>query len=429
MPKRPAATKGFPCKPEDCYVSRHLEGPDYKIYDLMRAAAPLKNGKRMFYAPVRPWLCNAANQSETAVSATLKRLEKAGWVIKHEGQRRPDGKKTSNTYEIIEHEAFAAKHPNSCPPYEYAPNFEEAEKYGVSRGEKRKHATALPKNFWPTTLLGRALFKITGEEPAIMSDEEMQALSEHFAMHGPPELVAMHGQQEPCTVDRSRAMHGQQELPCTVDGNSHARLTVQNPSKPILENTTHTPTPYAAAKMADSEAEECVSVLILKADQDWNWAPPGIKTVKPAMKELAKQHGRELFLRAGRNFISDPPPSINAKTYSHWDKFVSGFALYLGRSKPKEVTPPEQIAKAYEIARQRHEEMWAIKQPSDEGGTPEDFLASAPTPTTVDELRTAIAVMEFKPIADQNLRELEERKAKAEADGKALDKKIEDGNF
>jgi hypothetical protein len=37
--------------------------------------------------------------------------------------------------------------------------------------------------------------------------------------------------------------------------------------------------------------------------------------------------------------------------------------------------------------------------------------------------------MEFQPIADQNLRELEERKAKAEAAAKALDKDIEDGTF
>jgi hypothetical protein len=81
MRSKPTA-KGFPCEPADCHESRHLEGPDYKIWDVMCAAAPRKNGERTFYASVEPWLCNAANQSPSAVTATLARLERTGWIIK-----------------------------------------------------------------------------------------------------------------------------------------------------------------------------------------------------------------------------------------------------------------------------------------------------------------------------------------------------------
>jgi hypothetical protein len=148
------------------------------------------------------------------------------------------------------------------------------------------------------------------------------------------------------------------------------------------------------------------------------------------MKQLAKQHGRELFLRAGRDFISSPPPSINAKTYSHWDKFVSGFPLYLERSKPQKKLgmTPEQIERSWAAAKKIHEDMWAIKTPPEEVKA-EDFLASDEPKLTDDEMLSEIAAMNFKPIAVQNMREYEERKAKAEAEAKALDKAIEDGNF
>jgi hypothetical protein len=181
MPKRSAKTAGFPCWPEECFVSRHLEGPEYKILDLMRAAAPLTNGRRIFYASVRPWLCNAANQAASTVDATLLRLTEAGWLINLGRSRRADGTETPNSYEVVEHATWAAAHPGGCPDFKFAPNWDEANKYGVKKGERLK-AAALPKNFWPDEpVLRSSLDKITAEKAALVTDEEMSALNAHFS--------------------------------------------------------------------------------------------------------------------------------------------------------------------------------------------------------------------------------------------------------
>jgi hypothetical protein len=110
----------------------------------MCAAAPLKNGKRMFYGSVVPYLCNALDQSRSAVDATLGRLQSAGWIISHGRTRRADGTETPNHYEIIEHEAWAKR--GRCPDYKYAPDWDEAKKYGVKKGD-RAVAGPPPWNF------------------------------------------------------------------------------------------------------------------------------------------------------------------------------------------------------------------------------------------------------------------------------------------
>ena len=115
MPDNKPTAKGFPCNPEDCYVSRHLDGPDFKVHSVMLAVriSAEKNGKEpVCSAPVQPWICNAVNQSRSAVDASISRLEKAGWIIKHDGGRRPDGKKNPNKYEVLKHDEFVATHPN-----------------------------------------------------------------------------------------------------------------------------------------------------------------------------------------------------------------------------------------------------------------------------------------------------------------------------
>jgi hypothetical protein len=226
MPKRPTA-KGFPCKPEHCYVSRHLDGPDYKVYDLMMAASKKnESGQRVFYAPVRPWLVNASNQSASTVDSTLDRLEAAGW-IKNLARRRPDGspiierkpngKAKPHVYAVFEHEDWVKNHPESCPDYKLAPDFEEAERYGVKKGDKLETG-ALPKNFWPDDLRS-AVAKVTGEEFSIVDDQESAALAKHTkevaATLGGPVAVTTPGTPEAAQlqppVDRKRTATGPPE--------------------------------------------------------------------------------------------------------------------------------------------------------------------------------------------------------------------------
>src|SRR5205085_2140248 len=120
-----------------------------------------------------PWLCNAIPISKNHARTVIKELVDAGWLILiREGAHRRDGTQEPNTYRVVEHKEFLKAHPQSCPPNLFAPSFEEAEKYGVSYGEKRKEGQVmLPRNFWPSpdTPLGRALLKITGEQVEVVT--------------------------------------------------------------------------------------------------------------------------------------------------------------------------------------------------------------------------------------------------------------------
>jgi hypothetical protein len=379
MPNKRGLTKGFPCKPEDCYESRHLEASDYKIYDLMCAAAPLKDGKRIFYASVEGWLCNAANQSRSAVDRTLDRLEAAGWIISLGRTRRPNGTETPNAYEVLDHDQFIAKHPGTCPPYIYAPTWEVAKEFGLKKGDKLA-SSHLPKTFRPDSALGRALAKIAtipddsdseGYSPTaaatIVTDEETDALNKHLAKRTKP--LSVDADWQPLSVDADHsalALTGTTQrgrgTPLSVDAQDHSALTLRNPSKPtIVERPEHTPTP-------DSEAaEECVCVLLQRADQKWKWNPP-VGNVKEKILNHAKQHRREKFLAAGGAFISEDH-SFNKKTYSPWSTFADNFLLYLKNAteKPKGLTE-ELIAKSNEISRRQHEAVWALPEEKPEPG-------------------------------------------------------------
>jgi hypothetical protein len=341
MPNRPTA-KGFPCRPDECYVSRHLEGPEYKIYDLMRAAAPLTNGRRTFYASVRPWLCNAANQAPSTIDATLDRLEASKWIISLGRTRRADGTETPNTYEIVEHEAWAAAHPGCCPDYRFAPNWEEAKKHGVKKGE-RISTGAMPWNF----LKDRDL--TTPESVALaaaldkLSDSDREKIREHWKT-----LVASSGQPEevlPAPVDRNQlrstgsgTSSGRPETPAPVDRIDHSRSTGRNPSTPILVNrsqhntTLLQPATIAGEKTSTAGEEDVCSVLLklyVKSEGD---TPKIVSTKeKQELRRLDREHGREISLRAAALWLHDHP--WNNATTNPFLTLVNKFEGYVEQAK------------------------------------------------------------------------------------------------
>jgi hypothetical protein len=246
MPKRPTAKQGFPCKSEDCYASRHLDGPDYKVWDQMKAAAPQRNGTRIFFAPVSPYLVNACNQARSTIDATLLRLCNSGWIINLGRQRKPDGTETPNKYRIIEHPEWAANHPGRCPDFTVAPDSETARAFGVNVGDKLATGP-LPPNFWPKpdTPLGSALRKIIGHDSVIITDEEMAALNAHLrdlTTPGTPGLAPLPVNEAPLPVDRERATPGTPVEPLPVNEDDHSRYTGRNPIEHNRDLPTHTHT-------------------------------------------------------------------------------------------------------------------------------------------------------------------------------------------
>ena len=395
MPNRTTA-KGFPLGPDDeCYVSRHLEGPDYKIHNVMRAAAPVTNGKRIFYAAVRPWLCNAVNQSGSAVDATLDRLEAAGWIVSLGRTRRPDGTETPNQYEIVEHAAWVAKHPGCCPEYKLAPTWDEARKHGVKKGERIK-VGPLPKNFWPDEpVLRSALDKITSEEASLISEEELTALNAHlasFTTPGQPELATTTGQPvaaepAPLPVNREWATPGQPVAPLPVNRNSHSRSTGKNLSKPTLVNQpdTHTPnesasvsvcvdikTPSTMADQQTGDPESWVAEMLANQPRDWSLGP----NQRPELKAIAKRLGREMFLAVGDAYIKEPPEIINNRTLAPWSFLAPNLEKYILRVKViRERKAKEEAARpAYE----RTMKVYDRKQKVQVNKVWEEFLSSLP---------------------------------------------------
>jgi hypothetical protein len=428
MPKTTA--RGFPCKPEDCFVSRHLDGPEYKIYDLMCAFAPLSNGRRLFYAPVRPVLCNAANQSASAVDATLARLEKAGWIIDCGRKRRDDGKLSPTTYRIVEHADWVANG-GKCPDYKYAPNDDESR--GVERGHKLK-AGPLPKNFWPSDpALRSALSKITVEKVSRITEEEFDALQEHLAITGLPELVvpATTGLPEQATPGQpEEAYSGQPEM-------DHSRSTAQNPTKIILEESTHTHTPdqngecvcVGTSLSTKDLAEKEVAILQSQFPKHFGEVANCTPKHKSAMIELAMQHGREKFRAAARAWIKAAPWKEERTTTRYpFANFIGGFDGYVGaymdadKLKAEEERKKQVLKESYEICKKQHLE--TFPEPMD--GPPAESLFED---LTVEQIQSEMATLAFKPIQEENLKSLKERKAKQEADKALADKSVEEGNF
>jgi hypothetical protein len=357
MPKPTA--KGFPCKPEDCYVSRHLDGPEYKVYDQMRAAAPLAKGKRMFYASVVPYLCNAANQSRSAVDATLDRLEAAGWIINHGRTRRADGTETPNHYEIIEHLAWAAARPGRCPDYKYAPSFDE--ETGLRKGQRYKSGP-VPKNFWPTEpVLRSALEKILSEKFSLITNAELTAFNGHIASigttPGQPGLA-------PLAVDEAHSRStGTGPLPGNEKGHSRATGTAtpgQAGGIPVVrteETLTHTHTTQEPGVGVCGEKPSAIGesevVALLAAFVGWNSGSPGKCTPnqRKQLKELAELHGREKFRAAVRAWKNEQP--WDARTTDPFLSLISGFPGYLATiayaKKQEDRKADDQVAMALAV--------------------------------------------------------------------------------
>ena len=80
--------------------------------------------------------------SDGSLYPALHKLEQEGWIILIEKKL---GK--ANRYEVIEHEAYVAAHPDSCPPMKYVDalmaDVTGMEKYGPATRE----AGAIPDNF------------------------------------------------------------------------------------------------------------------------------------------------------------------------------------------------------------------------------------------------------------------------------------------
>src|SRR5260370_42255925 len=94
----------------------------------------------------------------------------------------------------------------------------------------------------------------------------------------------------------------------------------------IVEQSERTPAP-------EQEEEQCVCVLLQRADQKWTRNKP-VGSVREKIRNHAKQHGREKFLAAGGAFISDGH-SFTKKTYSPWSTFADNFLLYLKNATEK----------------------------------------------------------------------------------------------
>jgi hypothetical protein len=190
MPKHPTVKKGIPVNPEDCYSNRHLSGPEYKVYDVMMAFAVRGRvsregkdgtGPLLFSASFKPTLVNALAQSVNQTMRMKDRLVEMGWlVLVKKGARRATGQQAPDTYRIFTHEEYVAANHGSCPPYEYAPDYDTAQAYGVRHGQRLRDPEPQHKNFWPKEpALRSAIEKFTAEEVSPVSDDEMAAWDSH----------------------------------------------------------------------------------------------------------------------------------------------------------------------------------------------------------------------------------------------------------
>lgn len=219
-----------------------------------------------------------------------------------------------------------------------------------------------------------------------------------------------------------------------------------NPVSPSTSTTTQPPKPeqggvvsckdlknpaaMETGKVTIAEANGIVDKLLVHADKDYNW---GITSKqKDQLAQLAIQHGSKLFLGAGREFVNDPPKSVNKDTRFPWLMLITEFAKYADRAKRKKANrlTPERIKAADDLARKRHLEVWG------ESNTPKEpepgadaFLNEILTPLDTTEADLAAATEAFKTISDANRKSVEERKAQQQADREMADKAFESGKW
>jgi hypothetical protein len=217
MPKQTATRpRGFPCRPDDCFENRHMTAPQYVTYSVMKAFAVAGRKSRggqgpiLFYASVKPTLCNALNYSaRSAIDRILAELWDDGWIIKRESKRKSDGTMTPTAWEIVEHKDFAASHPGSCPDYPFAPDSAAGEEHGVKRGQKRTTGE-LPANFEP-----QLPDSVTGDHVSILTEGDCAKVERYLRFHKPSTTDA-----EPGDVTQSHK-RGSDPVPQTRSNRSH----------------------------------------------------------------------------------------------------------------------------------------------------------------------------------------------------------------
>ena len=317
MPKR-TATKGFPRNPKDCFASRHQSASEFKVYDAIVACAhhwrTVKEGNNatgplIFNASVVPWLCNAVALSKNPTRQAVKNLLHQGWlVLLKEGRHRRDGSQEPNEYRVVEHEEFVRLHPGSCPPDIYAPDYETAHAHGVGYGDPATSDGALPKNFWANSgPLGQALEKLTGDEVAIITDEEQTAWARHEQKFAagvsstvPAEASSMVGDRYPETDGPGTAKQTAQvpENESPRYRNSGQNLIKATVREIVTASTTPTPTP-SMPEPGMADITPTTMRLPLWVVQDWKNAATMSKVGEgmSEMPNLTHAQHRQRFVR------------------------------------------------------------------------------------------------------------------------------------
>lgn len=129
MPRRPTA-KGFPFDPAKCRASRHMPPTTVaKVWEVLCGYAYHHRkqrggtGQLIFTASIVPTLCNEVPCKRDAADEAIDWLLTVGWIVLvEEGVRNRQGKRSPNTYRLLEHDEFVALHPGSCPPCIYEPS-------------------------------------------------------------------------------------------------------------------------------------------------------------------------------------------------------------------------------------------------------------------------------------------------------------------
>jgi hypothetical protein len=478
-PKHPTAKTGFPVKPEDCYETRHLTGPEYKVYDVMMGFARYGRTRRegkdgtgplLFNASLKPTLCNALAMSTNQTVLMKNRLLELGWIVLvQKGARKPNGQQSPDTYRILEHEEFAAVHPGQCPPYEYAPDFDTAQAYGVRHGQRLRDPGPVPDNLFPKPTEEQ---QITADAIAAFLDsrtrEQQAELVAHWKTRSPitdvmdfalpiPKSRVRHQTLNPGDGPDPKLSEGQTLNPGSAgtyfqDGpdpkSSEAQTLnlgeypITSPVTPSGNTNTHTqPTPQGEGVCVQDENLSAMDVekevaALQREFANQNDGPGGCTPKqKQEMAELVKQHGRENFRSAARAWFKNPTWDNNTKM--PFMAFISGFAGYMGEHeralrKLKDKLTPEQMKVAGELAAQRRAELFTDGPDRPDGPGAEDFFMAEELTKAVKETEQANldrATAAFQPIADANLKDVMDRKAQTEADAAQLKKDIEEGNF
>ena len=362
---RPTAKTGIPVKSEDCFSNRHLSGPEYKVYDVMMAFAVAGRvsregkdgtGPLLFSASFKPTLVNALAQSVNQTMRMKDRLVELGWlVLVKKGERRATGQQAPDTYRIFTHEEYVAANPGSCPPYEYPPDYDTAQAYGVRHGQRLRDPGPLHKNFWPTEpVLRSALDKVTSEEPGIITDDELVALNKHLddikraskpqnGVRTPnpgdgPEPQNGEGR----TPNMVKAVPTKWEAPSPQNGEGRTQNpgeNLVNPSRSFIPETQHTHTTPATPQGVGVCVKENLSAMdadievgkLLEEFVKQNEGEPGkcTSSQREKLRNLAMQHRRNKFRGAARVWLKEHP--WDSRTTDPFSAFISGFEGYAGK--------------------------------------------------------------------------------------------------